>query len=123
MTELQIELSEAIKKIVSISERVKENPELGKDLTYIVFAIDPEQDGVIATLGASQEEVVSILIAVMEKDERFKQSVMIANAVTRMKTTIASTFGTDFAEFLKTVMSEKKEGEAKEGSEGDGETV
>lgn len=88
MTELQIELQEAVKKIVSISERVKENPELGKNLTYLFLAIDPAEEGMTATLGASPREIVSMFTSLMEQDETFRECIMIANAITRMKSTI-----------------------------------
>ena len=134
MTELQIELSEAIDKIVSISERVKENPELGVNLTYLFLAMDPAEDGMTATLGASKNEVVQMLASLMEEDETFRECVMIATAIVRMKSTIVGAMGggvggigglVGFMEFLKKNMDEKEESksEAKEGSEGDAETV
>lgn len=135
MTELQIELSEAIKKIVSISERVKENPELGANLTYLFLAEKPgEEDGGVAAIGASPKEVVLMLASLMEEDETFRECVMIATAIVRMKSTIVGAMGggvggigglVGFMEFLKKNMDEKEESksEAKEGSEGDAETV
>lgn len=126
MTELQIELQEAIKKIVSISERVKENPELGENLTYLMLAIEPSGEGLTATLGASKREVIQMFVALMEQDENFREYIMIASALTRMKSTIIGAMGGDFMEFIKQVMSEGKEGsksEEKEGSEGDDTAV
>ena len=132
MTELQIELAEAIDKIVSISERVKENPELGKDLTYLFLAMEPGEEGMTATLGASKNEVVQMLASLMEEDETFRECVMIVTVIVRMKSTIVGAMGggvggigglVGFMEFLKKNMDEKEEGEAKEGSEGDAETV
>lgn len=132
MTELQIELAEAIDKIVSISARVKENPELGKDLTYLFLAMNPAEDGMTATLGASPSEIISMFTSLMEEDETFRECIRIAHAVNRMKLAISGKGGAivggigglvGFIEFLKKNMDEKEEGEAKEGSEGDAETV
>lgn len=137
MTELQIELQEAIKKIVSISERLKENPELGKDLTYLFLAMEPGEEGMTATLGASKNEVVQMLASLMEQDETFRECVGIANAVNRMKSAISGKGGAtvgaiglggigsliNLGELLKNMGGEKEESEAKEGSEGDGKTV
>ena len=139
MTELQIELAEAIDKIVSISERVKENPELGVNLTYLFLAEKPgEEDGMVAALGASPKEIVSMLASVMEQDETFRECVGIANALNRMKSAISGKGGAtvgaiglggigsliNLVELLKNMGGEKEEeGEAKEGSESDAETV
>lgn len=135
MTELQIELSDAISKIVSISERVKENPELGANLTYLLLAVKPGEDGMVATVGASPHEIVSMLTSVMEEDETFRQCVGMAGALNRMKSAISgrATVGAlgisgvgsllDLVGFLKNMGSEEEEGEAKEGSESDAETV
>lgn len=138
MTELQIELAEAIDKIVSISERVKENPELGVNLTYLFLAEKPgEEDGMVAALGASPSEIISMFTSLMEEDETFKECVRIAHAVNRMKSAISGKGGATvgaigiggigsllgLVELLKNIGEEKEEGEAKEGSESDAETV
>jgi len=138
MTELEIELAEAINKIVSISERVKENPELGANLTYLFLAIKPgEEDGMVATVGASPKEVVSMFTSLMEEDQTFKECVRIANALNRMKSAISGEGGATVSaigiggigsllnpvELLKAIGEEKEEGEAKEGSGNTEETV
>lgn len=137
MTELQIELSDAISKIVSISERVKENPELGANLTYLLLAVKPGEDGMVATVGASPREIVSMLTSVMEEDETFRQCVGMAGALNLMKSAISGKGGATvgavgigsigslygLVELLKNMGSEEEGGEAKEGSESDAETV
>ncbi len=122
MTGLQIELQDAIKKIVSISERVKENTELGKDMTYMFFAV--ESDGMTATVGASKKEIVKMLFTVAEEDGSFKECIMTAAALIRMKSSMFGVLGgiegslVDLIEFLT-----KNRDKTEEGSEGDAETV